>query len=136
MKAETTLTRKPWASALTTLGTALLCNACCWLPPVLIALTGSGAGFLAFIHPYRIYLMAFTAVQLAFGLWLVYRKPKHHDCKVHGQACHHDHAAHRKMNIRIMWGVVVFVVALNVWDVIHHAHENDAKATLTTSINR
>jgi hypothetical protein len=120
MKAEASIPKKPWVAALTTLGTALLCNACCWLPPVVIALTGSGAGLVSFIHPYRPYLIAFTAVQLAIGLWLVYRKPKTHHCVTHGAECHHDHRANRTMNIRIMWGVVAFVVALNVWDTTHH----------------
>ena len=131
MKAEAVIQKKPWVAALTTLGTALLCNACCWLPPVLIALTGSGAGLVSFIHPYRGYLMAFTAIQLAFGLWLVYRKPKPRACKQHGAECHHDHVAHRRMNIRIMWGVVVFVAALNVWDITHHQDEPATKPLVT-----
>ena len=118
MKAESTIARKPWAAAATTIATALLCNACCWLPPLAIAFTGTGAGFVAFLHPYRAYLVAFTAVQLTIGLLLVYRKPK-----AQAATCNHDHTALRTMNIRIMWCVVAFVVALNVWDAVsHHDH--------------
>ena len=123
MSAQASAEGKPWTAACTTLATALLCNACCWLPPVLIALTGSSAGFLAFLDPYKPYLLAFTAVQLSIGLYLVYRKPKH-ECKVH-----HDHEAARRLNIRIMWGVVVFVLLLNAWDITHpHHHGHPAVA--------
>jgi hypothetical protein len=115
---------KPWMSACATVVTALLCNACCWLPPLLIAMTGTGAGFLAALDPYKPYLIAFTAVQLSVGLFLVYRKPKHpHTCAVH-----RDPEAHRRMNIRIMWVVVAFVVVLNAWDLSHPHHHGLATA--------
>lgn len=115
--------KSPWVTAVTTIITALLCNACCWLPPLVIALSGTGAGFLSFMEPYKPYLIAFTALQLSVGLWLVYRKPK---CAPN---CGHDHAGTRKLNIRIMWCVVLFVVALNVWDLASHHHHGNSVAT-------
>jgi mercuric ion transport protein len=115
MKAEGTIRKTAWGGALATLFTALLFNACCWLPPVLIAITGSGAGYLSFLEPWKPYLLAFTAVQLSFGLYMAYRKPhsKKHKCDPS-----HNHEASRRINIRIMWGVVVVVICLNAWDFV------------------
>lgn len=85
--------------------TALACNACCWLPPVLVAFGGASLGLAEFLHPYRPYLLAAMVLQLAWGFRNAYKTC---DC------CDHRHGTSRRLRIGMMWGVAVVVVGLNL----------------------
>jgi copper chaperone CopZ len=106
--------------------TALLCNACCWLPPILIAFGGAGAGVVSFLGPYRPLLLTLAAVQLAIGFYLAYRKPKDPCCASHAGRC--DVSFRRRLNIGVMWGVAALVVGLNVIPFGSHAGHVVVKA--------
>src|SRR5260221_14472583 len=71
-----------------TLGGAILAavaaSACCIGPLVLAALGIGGAGAFAALGAYRPYILAGTAVLLAGGFYLTYRKPR---AAVEGDAC-------------------------------------------------
>lgn len=95
---------------------ALAGSACCWGPPVALALLGSGAGWLRVLDAYQPYLLAFTALQLVLGFYLAYR-PAKPCCERHRGV---DPAARRRLNIGIMWAVAVFVVAINAWNAREH----------------
>jgi hypothetical protein len=113
------------ASAGTILATALAVNACCWLPPLLIAFGGTGGHFLSFLEPYRYHLLALAAIQLFFGFRHAYRKK--HTCCSSGSAEHN--IAHPRLNIGIMWGVAAFVILVNAYSLLshdpNHDHEHD-----------
>ncbi|NUL83380.1 MAG: hypothetical protein HUU60_11780 [Armatimonadetes bacterium] len=97
---------------------ALACTACCWGPPVAIALLGTGAGWLSALEAYEPYLLAFTALQLGIGFYLAYR-PVKGVCPRHAKI---DPAFKRRLTIGIMWGITVFVVLLNIWSHARQLH--------------
>lgn len=93
-----------------TIVVALACNACCWLPPLLIAIGGTGSRFAEFLHPYRPVLLALMVIQLAWGFKSAYRS--HHVC------CGRDDVKARRVRIGVMWGVAILVIGLNL--IPHH----------------
>lgn len=56
---------------------ALAASSCCLGPLVLAALGIGGAGAMAALSSYRPYILGVTAVLLASGFYLTYRKPRH-----------------------------------------------------------
>ena len=55
---------------------AIAASACCLVPAVLAIFGVSGAGFALALGPYRPLLLGVTAVLVAVGFYLTYRKPK------------------------------------------------------------
>lgn len=101
--------------ALAALLTGLLCNACCWLPPLLVAVGGAAAtGFAHAFEPWRPLFLLVAAVQLFFGFRAAYRPV--------GACCHRHPGGHgrydarllRRVNIVVLWMVAALVVVLNV----------------------
>jgi copper chaperone CopZ len=106
---------------------ALAASACCWIP----ALLGTGAagslGASAALAPWRPYLLSLTALFLAAGFYLAYRKPKAAwatDCCSTGAA-----VRRRRVNILVMWGVAVFAVAMAAYPEVQAVRLNAAHAT-------
>ncbi|MBI1334884.1 MAG: hypothetical protein GC165_18615 [Armatimonadetes bacterium] len=97
-------------SALATLGVAALANACCWVPPLLLAVGGTGARFAKVLDPYRPYLLAFMVVQLVWGFRNAYRS--------HKGCCGEDDKHARRVRIITMWIIAIIVIALNL--IPHH----------------
>src|SRR5579875_1214121 len=64
---------------------ALAASSCCIGPLILAALGIGGAGAFAVIGAYRPYILGVTAVLLAGGFYLTYRKPR--ASAVGGDAC-------------------------------------------------
>lgn len=64
---------------------ALAASSCCIGPLVLAALGVGGAGALAALGAYRPYILGVTAVLLAGGFYLTYRKPR--AAVAEGDAC-------------------------------------------------
>ncbi len=89
-----------------TLAVAILCNACCWLPPLLLAFGGFGARFAEFLEPYRPYLLALMAIQILWGFRNAYRS--------HAKCCGEDDKSQRRIRIVTMWIVAILVIALNL----------------------
>ncbi len=96
--------------ALSTLGVAIVCNACCWLPPLLLALGGFGAKFAERLDPWRPYLLVLMAIQLIWGFRNAYRS--------HSKCCQVDDRHARRVRIGVMWFIAILVVALNL--IPHH----------------
>lgn len=126
---------KAYLSALGTLAAALACTACCWLPPLLILALGTSAGAVEWLAPWQPYLLGFTAIQLAVGFYLAYRKtPCHHG------ACSIAHEKKRKVNRVVMWAVAAMVVALNLQHFSSHgpvkveAMERDASGRVVLAL--
>jgi copper chaperone CopZ len=98
-------------------GTSLALNACCWLPPLAIAVGGSAAGLASAFAPWRPYLLALAVVQIGWGLYSAY-KPCADGC----------HAATRKTRIAVMWGIAVLVALLNIVPLGGHHEPHVARA--------
>jgi hypothetical protein len=97
---------------------AILGTACCWGPPLAIALLGTSGSFFHALHPYMPYIWAFTAVQLAVAFWLVYRPCSHSKCAAGSTP--DSHASNLRMKKTILWVVAFAVVGLNVWQAQSH----------------
>lgn len=95
--------------------TGLLCNACCWLPPLLVAVGGAAAtGFAHAFEPWRPLFLAVAAVQLFFGFRAAYRPVGACCHRHHGRHGHHDPRLLRRVNIVVLWTVAILVVVLNL----------------------
>lgn len=62
---------------------ALAMSSCCILPLALFSLgvTGAWIGNLTALYPYKLYFLIPTAVFLAGGFYLVYRRPRANECE-------------------------------------------------------
>ena len=62
---------------------ALAMSSCCILPLALFTLgvTGAWIGNLTALYPYKLYFLMPTAVSLAGGFYLVYRRPRANECE-------------------------------------------------------
>jgi hypothetical protein len=100
--------------------TAVVGNACCWLPPLLIAVGGMGAAWHEALGRFRPLFLVLMAVQLGFGFRNAYRS--HADCCPAGDAG-------RTSRIRVMWGVAAVVLLLNVAPAF-----SEHRATTTSSV--
>ncbi|MCW5940711.1 MAG: hypothetical protein KIS66_00675 [Fimbriimonadaceae bacterium] len=106
--------------ALTALATGLLCNACCWLPPLAVAVGGATAtGFAHAFEPWRPLFLAVAAVQLFFGFRTAYRPVGACCHRHHGDHAGHDPRVLRRVNIGVLWTVAVLVVVLNLLPTHH-----------------
>jgi len=126
MKASTI---KGVSTGVGTVATALLANACCWLPPLLI-MVGAGAGLAHVLEPWKPLLLTLMVAQLAWGFYSVY-KPK---CDHHG--CHHapgTELMHRRTRIGAMWGVAFLVIGLNVYGELSHRNSHADHVHITTN---
>lgn len=106
------------AVTVTTLGTA-----CCWGPPLAVALLGTSGSFFHALHPYMPYLWVIMGVKLAVAFWLVYRPCNHSTCNSLGSAdgsCTGDHASNLRTKKIILWIVATAIVGLNVWQAQSH----------------
>lgn len=90
---------------------ALLANACCWLPPLLLAIGGAATRFVHFIEPYRPYLLGLMAIQLIWGFRNAYRS--------HEKCCGLGHDDDRRIRIITFWCIAAVVIGLNL---IPHTH--------------
>lgn len=90
---------------------AILANACCWVPPLLLALGGTAARYAHFIEPYRPYLLALMALQLVWGFRNAY--------KSHSKCCGAEFERHRRIRIITFWCIAAVVIGLNL---IPHTH--------------
>ncbi len=65
---------------------ALAMSSCCILPLALFSLgvTGAWIGNLTALYPYKLYFLIPTAVFLAGGFYMVYRRPRASKCAVLG----------------------------------------------------
>lgn len=108
-------------NTLTTLTVAILCNACCWLPPLLLAFGGFGAKFAEFLEPYRPIFLVLMAVQILWGFRNAYRS--------HAKCCGEDDTKQRRIRIVTMWVVAVLVIGLNL---VGHEdkHEHASQSSL------
>ncbi len=97
-------------TALSTFAMAALCNACCWLPPLILAAGGAGTRFAKILDPYRPLLLVLMVLQLVWGFRNAYRS--------HETCCGTDDAKARRMRIITMWVIAVIVIGLNL--IPHH----------------
>lgn len=88
---------------------AIAASSCCIVPLVLFSAGMGGAwlGNLSALTPYQPYFIAFTAVMLGYGFYLVYWKPR--------RACANNAACRRPMPKRLvksgLWLATVVVAA-------------------------
>ncbi len=111
---------------------AIAASACCLLPAALALLGISGAGFAARFAPYRIHFLVATAVALAFGFWLAYRRQK--------DECGCAAPRSRKAAHIGLWVTTVLTVALAAYPLIGNGNasagsgEAPAKASLNLTV--
>lgn len=92
---------------------AVAASSCCIVPLVLFSAGMGGAwlGNLSALTPYQPYLIAFTALMLGYGFYLVYWKPR--------QACAENGACRRPMPRRtvktVLWLATVVVIAAGIF---------------------
>jgi len=77
---------------------------------LVLAVGGTGARFARALDPYRPYLLALMAIQLAWGFRNAY--------KSHQTCCGSDDTKARRTRIVSMWVIAVIVVGLNL--IPHH----------------
>lgn len=85
---------------------AVLASACCWVPALLGAGAAGSLGLSGRIAPYRPYLLILTAMFLAGGFYLAYRKLRAECCETP------EALKKRRLNIGVMWIVLVLSVAV------------------------
>ncbi len=104
--AQTTLAAGVVAPALALTASALS-SACCWLPLAAIGLGVSSGGVGAVFDAWRVPLLFASVGMLAFGFYLVYRKPR---CAP-DEACEVPNPRLRRFNRRMLWFTSVMVLA-------------------------
>jgi len=91
---------------------AVAASTCCIVPLVLFSLGISGAwiGNLTALQPYKPIFVTITFAFLAYGFWMVYRKPK---------ACADGEACARPLPNRLvktaLWASTILVLAATFW---------------------
>jgi mercuric ion transport protein len=83
-------------------------SSCCILPLALFSLGATGAwiGNLTALYPYKLYFLIPTAVFLAGGFYLVYRKPRANRCEP-GAGC--VMSLSDRVNRVVLWSATLLV---------------------------
>jgi copper chaperone CopZ len=111
---------------------AIAASACCLIPAVLAVVGLSGAGFASRFAPYRTYFLIASAIALAVGFWVAYRRAAD-DC-----GCE---VRRRRRAARVGLGITTLLTAalavyplLGSGNAIAGSSEAEAKATLTLKV--
>lgn len=89
---------------------AVAMSSCCILPLALFSLgvTGAWIGNLTALYPYKLYFLIPTAVFLAGGFYMVYRRPRANICES-GAAC--AMSLSDRINRVLLWSATLLIAA-------------------------
>lgn len=92
---------------------AIAASTCCIVPLILFSLGVSGAwiGNLTALEPYKPFFIAMTVGFLAYGYWMVYRKPK---ACAEGETC--ARPLPNKLVKSALWGSTFLVILATFWN--------------------
>ncbi len=87
---------------------ALAMSSCCILPLALFSLgvTGAWIGNLTALYPYKLYFLIPTAVFLAGGFYMVYRRPRANECEP-GAGC--VTSLSDRINRVVLWSATLLI---------------------------
>jgi mercuric ion transport protein len=111
---------------------AIAASACCLVPAALAVVGVSGAGFAARFTPYRTYFMIASAIALAVGFWLAYRRE--------ADACGCEVPRRRRAARVGLWSTTLLTATLAAYPLLGGGNatagssEARAKATLTLKV--